>query len=356
MHQFYLSWHFGFIFWFQIAFGMLTLLTLSHLISGKWSATLRPLYAAGARSLPVFILLFIPIVIGRHEIFHHWMKPIEELDPILLRKEPYLNETFFFIRAAMYFTILWFVSRPLTRETYQSAGWAGMDPFAAPAMILIALVGTFASIDWVMSLEPHWFSTIFGVIFVIGSMLSAHVFTILVVAFLRRRNPDPLMLSPKRVHDLGTLTFAFLFLWAYMTISQFLIIWSANIPEEVIWYIPRITHGWGTLAIALVAMQFFFPWLTLLLKFVKRRIELLAVVAGVILITRFFEAFWHIMPTFYPDGFHMHVLDVVAPLIVGGIWLSAFAWQLRRVPMMTADGVEKTLYGPKISQVDEGAV
>lgn len=335
MHAFTHSYLHGFVFWLGIAFGSLLLLTLSHLIRGVWSTILRPVYAAAARTLPLFILLFIPIVLGLHEIYHHWARPLEELDPILQRKSIYLNETFFYIRAAIYFVIWTWLSRRMTRNLH------GMDNIAGVAMILIALTGTFASIDWMMSLDPHWFSTIYGVIFCIGSMLSAHVFSILIVALLRRCKPDPLNFTTKRIHDLGTLMFAFNMLWMYMTLSQFLIIWSGNIPEEVAYYVPRLTGGWGLVAVGGFFLHFAIPFFLLLSKWIKQHMGRLLTVACLMLLMRFAEASWFILPSFSPGKFHLNWTDIVVPIGIGGIWLALFFRQLASIPMTPATEAHK---------------
>ena len=206
---------------------------------------------------------------------------------------------------------------------------------SGPGLILYGLTASFSSVDWVMSLEPQWFSTIYGVIFIVGQALSAFAFCILLAQKLSDREPLAGAIAPRHFHDLGTLLFAFTMLWAYVNVSQFLIIWSANLPEEIPWYLRRISRGWEYPAVFLVVFHFAVPFMILLSRRTKRHAEKLARVAIWMLLMRFLDLFWTVAPAF-PDAqaLHVHWLDVAAPVAIGGIWVWWYCGELKKMPLL----------------------
>src|SRR5207244_1539522 len=202
-----------------------------------------------------------------------------------------------------------------------------------PGLGIFVLTTTFAAIDWVMSLDPAWSSTIFGLIFVASWTLSALGFTILAMSWLSQREPMNQVVQPSHFHDLGNLLLAIVMLWTYFAFSQYLIIWSGNLPEETVWYVARKHGGWGAIALAIVILQFVFPFLTLLSRAAKKSSERLATLALLILIMRVVDVIWLIEPAFNKSAeehFHLSWMDAVAPLAFGGLWIAAFAWQLQK--------------------------
>jgi hypothetical protein len=196
------------------------------------------------------------------------------------------------------------------------------------------LTATFASIDWIMSLDPHWFSTIYGMVFIVGQGLTTLAFMITVALFLGERGPLAAVMTPERIHDLGNLLLAFVMLWAYIAFSQFLIIWSGNLPEEIPWYLHRGRGGWEWIALFLIVFHFAIPFLLLLSRETKRRVRmLLAVAAGLVLI-RLVDLFWLVAPSFHHAGVRIHWLDFVAPVALGGIWIAAFIWYLKGMSLV----------------------
>ena len=196
-------------------------------------------------------------------------------------------------------------------------------------LVAVGLTMTFASIDWVMSLEPHWYSTIYGILIMGGQVLAAMAFVIPIAALLARREPLAGIITAEQFHDLGKLMLAFVMLWAYFAFSQFLIIWSANLPEEIPWYLHRLHGGWQALGVALIVFHFALPFLVLLSRDVKRHAAAVASVALFVMFVRFIDLFWMVAPAFSPAAFEVHWMDVVAPVGVGGIWLWVFVWQLK---------------------------
>jgi hypothetical protein len=194
---------------------------------------------------------------------------------------------------------------------------------------------TLAAVDWAMSLEPHWFSTMYGVIFVVGQALSTLAFAIVASSWLHKREPFRRWLSADHFHDLGNLMFAFVLLWAYTTFSQFLIIWSGNVSEETPWYLARTRGGWQGAALALALFHFVLPFLLLLWRRIKRNTSVLPWVALLLLAMRFVDVFWLVAPAFHPEGLVVHWLDVVVPIAIGGFWVAFFVQNLKGRPLLS---------------------
>jgi hypothetical protein len=202
------------------------------------------------------------------------------------------------------------------------------------ALVLLGLTITFSSIDWGMSLDPYWVSTIYGILFMVGQVLSAFALAILVLAAFREEPAVARVLSRETVHDLGKLLFAFVLLWAYVQLSQFLIIWSANLPEEIPWYLRRMRHGWGALAILVAVVHFAVPFLALLSRDRKRDIVRLASVAAIVFAARVLDLFWIVAPSLERPAFYVHWMDVALLLGLGGLWLGLYARELARHPLV----------------------
>ena len=328
-HRFFESYLIGWTFWTGITVGSLALLMLQHLTGGGWGLVIRRSLEAATRVLPLMAILFIPILLGAHSIYHHWTNPTEE---VVKFKTPYLNLTFFTIRAVIYFAIWgtlafllnqWSLAQDRTADNRYTKN---MRVLAGPGMVALIFSVTFASIDWYMSLEPEWFSTIYGFIYVAAWSLSALAFVIAVMAALSREEPMKRIVAPLHFHDLGKLLLALVMLWAYFAFSQYLIIWSGNLPEEIGWYIKRIHGGWGALIITIGILHFAAPFLFLLSRSVKRNPRKLVIIAVVILVMRAVDLLWMLVPAF-PD--HKWIwLDVISLVGFGGVWLAFFTWQL----------------------------
>ena len=318
--QFFISYLFAFLFWFSLAIGALGLRLLHQLTGGAWGDLIEPQLKAAARSLPFVALLFIPILVGL-KVLYPWAQPaLVAVDPVLQHKHIYLNIPFFCFRTVFYFGAWSLMAYKSTRRT------------CAPSLILYVLTLSFAAIDWMMSIEPHWYSTIYGVLLLVASLQSALAFVTVGLRILQ--NPhghtDAHFLKPYL--DLGNMLLALVMFWAYVSFSQYLIIWSANLPEEIPWYLSRQKGGWFVLAMVLVVGQFVLPFLVLLGRRNKQKLERLAWVAAFVAVLGVLNMYWFIQPAFFPGGFHLHWLDAAAFAAVGGIWMGLFVTALQKQP------------------------
>ena len=323
----------AFLFWLGISLGSLAIAMLHHLSGGGWGVPIRRVLEAAYGVLPLMAVLFVPLLFGLSELYL-WARPSEVAhDDILLGKARYLNAEWFPFRAAAYFAVWMLFGFILNRLS------ASADPATArlrerrlalvsgPGLICWALAVTFASIDWVMSLEPHWYSSMYGVLFMAGQGVSALAAAILCVITLRRASPWNEQAATSRLHDLGNLLLAFVLFWSYVSFMQFLIIWSGNLPEDTPYYIHR-TGSWQAVAVALAALHFAVPFLLLLVRQNKRRTRRLAAIAALLLAMRLVDLYWLVMPTFSPGRLTFHWLHLVLPVAIGGLWLAMFSWRL----------------------------
>jgi hypothetical protein len=332
--QFFQSYLIAYLFWLGVALGCLPLLMLHHLVGGVWGFVIRRIVESGIRTLPVMALLFLPIVFGLHHLYE-WSHPeAVAADPALQHKSLYLNVPFFLVRAAIYFSAWLVFAYFLNRWSVEQDRTGRPDLsrsfqlLSAPGILVYVLTMTFAAFDWTMSLEPHWFSTIFGLMVVAAQVLSTLAFVIIVAALLARETSYDFF-GRDLFHDLGNLLLAFLMLWAYMSFSQYLIIWSGNLPEEISWYLQRATHGWQWVAAALAVFHFAVPFVLLLARGNKRKRSVIAWIAIWVLIMRVVDVYWLVAPTFRPVVYP-HWLDVAALAAVGGVWLTVFFFELSR--------------------------
>lgn len=331
--QFFQSYLIGWTFWTGITVGSLALLMLQHLTGGGWGLVIRRSLEAATRVLPLMVVLFVPVLIGAYSIYHEWMDHEEVAKhPAVQFKASYLNLPFFTVRSAIYFAIWgalafflnkWSLAQDRTADNRYTKN---MRVLSGPGMVILIFVVTFASLDWYMSIEPEWFSTIYGFIFVAAWSLSALAFVIAVMARLSREEPMRRIVAPLHFHDLGKLLLALVMLWAYFAFSQFLIIWSGNLPEEITWYVRRIYGGWGALIITIGILHFAAPFLFLLSRGIKRDPGKLVLVAILVLIMRAVDLLWMLAPAFQHRMWIL--MDVVALIGFGGVWLAFFTWQL----------------------------
>lgn len=335
--QFFQSYLFGYMFWIGLALGSFGIFMLHNLVGGPWGFTIRRLLESGIRTIPVMLVLFLPLAFGIHHLYEWSHADVVAKDPVLQHKSVYLNETFFLVRMVIYFVVWFGMSTLLTRmvRKQEELGGAHVTPriqnLSGLGVVIFALTATFAVFDWVMSLEPHWGSTIYGLIFVIGQALSTFAFSIIMVVAIMGMSPKYAeKLKSVYFHDLGNFMFAFTMLWAYVGISQLLIIWAANLPEETPWYASRLYTSWGVIPAVLFAVHFFLPFLLLLSRKIKRNPKALARVAMLIILMRFVDLFWLISPAFNRDGLHFHWLDLAAPIGIGGIWVYVYIFFLKK--------------------------
>jgi hypothetical protein len=341
--QFFQSYLLGYIFWALTALGSLSILMIHHVAGGKWGVMIQRLLEGGAMTLPLMALLFIPIIIGIPTLYE-WADPEHVAhDPLLLAKSPYLNVPFFILRTVIYF-VIWIGiayllrrwSTKLDQDPNNHALKSRLRTLSAPGILIYGLTITFASVDWMMSLEPHWFSTIYGMMFGISGFTIAFAFVILWLMPLVKSKPWAGIIETEQISDLGSWLFAGVFLWAYLSFSQFLIIWSANLPEEIPWYLNRQEGGWQYLAGALIVIGFFLPFFVLLARGTKRYPKRVLRMGALVFVMQILFVIFLIVPAFSPGRFSIHLLDLAAIIGIGGVWMTAFVWLIKRqslIPM-----------------------
>jgi hypothetical protein len=338
--QFLHSYLWSYMFFLGVTLGCMALNMLQFLTGGAWGIVIRRFCEAATRTLPLLALMFVPILLGI-PVLYEWSHPaIVAKDEILRHKSAYLNVPFFLIRTALYFGGWILFSTLLNKwsrqqdETGDRAINRRLQLLSGPGIIWWGLSVTFMAIDWILSLNPHWFSTIFGLLFLAGQGLNAMAFLITLTVILARRKPLSDVITPRHLHDLGKLMLAMVMVWAYFSFSQFLIIWSGNLAEEIPWYVVRLHGGWEFVGLALVFLHFALPFALLLSREVKRSTDMILGVSIVIIAMRFVDLYWLVMPDFRKDGFGVSWMDFAAPIALGGLWLWAFTWQLNRRPLL----------------------
>ncbi len=338
--QFFISYLFGYLFWLGLALGCLEVAMLHHLTGGRWGFVIRRFLESGFRTLPVMALLFVPVFFGLSELYPWASAGQVAADPVLQHKHGYMNAPAFIGRAIIFFGI-WIVMAQLLRK-WSVAQDHTADPeptrrlrtFSGPGIVIYPLTATFAYIDWVMSTEPDWYSTMFPVIIVIGQILSAFAFSVLLLNWFRATKPISEIVSLTHFHHLGNLLLTFVMFWTYISFSQFLIIWSGNLPHEIAWYLHRSRGGWLWVVIALALFHFFIPFYLLLFRIAKRSPRMLATIAGLLFVMHLLNVYWLVTPSFFPGRIHFSWLDFAAPLGVGGIWLAVFISRLKEGPLV----------------------
>ena len=337
------SYLFAYVYWFVIPMGCLGILMLHHLVGGWWGLPIRRLLEAGTRTLPLTALLFLPILLGMNKIYVWLYDPGDLLtDRNFKFKMQYLTQHGFIVRAVIYFVIWIGIAALLNRFSREQdrSGSDGtkfalrLESMSGPGIILFVFALSFAMVDWVMSLEPKWFSTIYGFLFTVISCLTALSFMITVLRGIADDEPTRHAVSPQVLNDLGNLMLAFTMLWAYMSFSQLLIIWAGNIKDEIPWYMTRAFGGWGAIAVVLIVMHFAVPFLLLLQRSVKRRADRIAMVTVLMMCLSAVDVYWLIVPAFEPSGPQLHITDILFFIGIGALWLALYFWQLGRMPLL----------------------
>jgi hypothetical protein len=330
-HSYLLSW----LFFVTIALGGLFFVLLQHLTRAGWSVVVRRLAEACAATLPVLALLGVPLAFGLHDLYHWSHAEAVAHDPLLQHKSAWLDPTFFLVRSAVYLLVwsalAWWFRRQSQRQDEMGAValTRRMQSASAPAMLLFGVTLTLASFDWIMSLAPHWYSTVFGVYIFAGVAISAFATLILLAVLLERGGQLSGVVSAEHFHDLGKLLFGFVVFWAYIAFSQFMLIWYANMPEETVWFAARWTAEWKPVSVALALVHFAVPFFFLLLRDLKRHRLALAAAAVWMLAVHWLDLYWLVMPGHYTSGPRLHLLGALSLLAIGATFVAALAWALR---------------------------
>jgi hypothetical protein len=349
--EFYRGYLLGFMCWLGVALGSMAIIMIRHLTGGGWGVVIRRLQGAAMRTMPLLSLLFIPMLVavwqGR---IYPWLMSADQIQDAHIRehlekhsfiKGAYLNAHGFLIRAIIYFAIWNLLSFLLSKWSKEGDSPSAPDntqkfkAVAGPGLILYGFTITFAVIDWVMSIDPSWISTIFGLVVLAGQLLSAICFAVVVERILVNYRPMSEMLKPDFVHDHGKWMLTFIMLWAYFSFSQWLIIWAGNLPNEITYYLKRLNGGWGSVGLFLVIFHFAVPFALLLSRPFKRNIRKLVWLAIWLMLMRWVDLFWTIEPNF-SKTFTITVADIVVPIAIGGFWLAYFFRNLGSLPLLPA--------------------
>ncbi|HYL64048.1 MAG TPA: hypothetical protein VE077_15645 [Candidatus Methylomirabilis sp.] len=339
--EFFHSYLIAFLFILGLSLGSMGLLMLQHLTSGHWGIIIRRPLEAATGTLWLVALLFVPIILGMKYIYSSWLSaPATGEQALSHFQQSYLTTQNFVIRAIIYFAVwLWLAitfvrwSRRQDVDTGDRALRRKFKMLAGPGILLYVFGIGFASIDWAMSLSPHWFSTIYGFIFVAGQVISSLCLAIVIVVLLSKTAPMEGLIQRRHLHDLGKLLITFVMLWAYFAFSQLLIIWSGNLPDEISFYRSRLYGGWGAWAVIVLLFHFFVPFFLLLSSNLKRSPKLLPVVAFLLVFMRLVDIFWMTRPDLSTSVWPNWV-DVVVPVALIGFWLAFFARNLKTLPLL----------------------
>ena len=344
--HFFRAYLMAYLLWLGITLGSLALLMLQYLTGGTWGLIIRRQLQAASKMIPLMGLLGAPIIFGLHRLYP-WADPARVAnDEILQHRMPFYDFKWWLARVAVYFLAWYALGAIITSLSERRDSSPGNDyqwrrrfqKFAAPGLVVYGMTITAASVDWVMSLDAHWFSTMYGVLFIGAQALSAMAFAIAMTVLLARYEPLKRIMRPDYLVDLGKLLLAFVMLWAYFGFSQYLIIWSGNLPEETPWYLDRTRGGWQYVSLAIIVFHFMVPFVLLLSRGLKKKGRMLAAVAGLILVMRVVDLFWLIEPTFHGKTYGIPWgqlwMYVALPVAMGGLWMWAFLGQLRSRPLL----------------------
>lgn len=338
--QFFFSYLFGCLFWLGLSLGCFLVTMIHELTGGRWGYPTRRFLEAGFMALPLMLLLFIPVFFGLRQLYP-WARP-EDLasDEILQKLRGYQNSGAYIARAVICLGIWSWMAWSLRRWSLQQDATTDAAPtrkartLSGPGIVIYGLLGTVAYVDWIMSLEKHWYSTMFAVIVIIGQILVAYAFTVIWLTLLRNEEPISAVVSKSQYHQLGNLMLAFVLFWTYVSFGQLLIIYSGDEPHELSWYLHRIAGDWKWVIAALGLFHFFLPFYLLLFRAVKKHVVPVTILAAILFVVHIIEIYWQVMPAFHQGGLAVSWLDFTAPIGIGGLWLAFFLSRLKAVPLL----------------------
>jgi hypothetical protein len=348
--QFFRSWLIGFLLPFGLSLGALACLMLQYMTGGGWGMLVRRQLEAGSRTIPFVLILFIPICFGLPHLYQWTNSTTMQSTPELRDKAHYLNVTWWLIRAAIVFGI-WLIYQyklnSLSAEeertgslqvSKQLMGWSGIG------LVLYALTLTSAGVDWLMSLNVTWYSTIYGLILLGGQGLAIVSLVLITTTLLMRQAPLSGVVQKRHLHDLGKLLFMFTLFWTYVNFGQLLIIWAGNLPDEITWYVARMNGGFGWMASFLLFFQWMLPFLILLSQDVKRNPKAIRFMACWVIVVRMVDMIWQVEPSFHPTSFFVSWSDITAILGLTGLWVGLYMWELKKRPLIAINAPDLQRY------------
>ena len=353
--QFYRAYLLAFMLCLGLSLGSLGLLIIIHLTNGRWGLVIRRILEAATKNFGLMAFLFLPFYFGIPHLYP-WFKAADLAESEDLRwiHAVYLDRPQYMVRALIYFAIWGMLTYFFTRWSAEqdepgNRSHKRSSTLAGPGALLFGFTLTFAAVDWVMSLSYGWTSTIYGLIFLIGQLLSAVCFATVMAVILSRYEPMKSILNIDHLHDYGKWMLTFTMVWAYFSFSQWVIMWAGNLPEEIIWYRMRLHGGWQYFGLFLAILNFFVPFVILLSAQIKKEKGRIVWIAAFLLGTRFYDLYWLIMPNFEnKSGFYFHWLNLAVPVAMGGFWLAFFCRNLQGQPLLP-------LYAPLTTAVLEPA-
>jgi len=338
--QFFFSYLFGWLFWVGLSLGCFAVTMIHQLTGGRWGYPTRRFLEAGFMALPLMILLLIPVFFGLHELYPWARSEDREMIRALAERHVYLNR-WAFIARQIFYLLLWFWIAALLRKwslwqdtTTDAEPSRKARTLSGPGLVIYGLITTFACVDWIMSLELHWYSTMFAVIVMGGQVLSAFAFAVVALTFCKDLEPFTGVVTRTQYHQLGNLLLTFVLFWTYVSFGQLLIIYSGDLPHELEWYLHRIAGSWKIVVAVVALFHFFLPFFLLLFRAVKKNMLSLTILAGMLFIMHIVDTYWLVMPTLHHDGLAVSWLDFTAPLGIGGLWTSYFLWRLKSAPLL----------------------
>ncbi len=338
--QFFFSYLFAFLFWLSLSMGCFAVTTIHQLTGGRWGWPTRRFLEAGFMVLPLMLVLFIPIFFGLHYLYP-WARPDEVgADKVLHDRHAYQNGLWYIVRQIFFLLVFIGMAARLRVWSLRQDATADALPtrrarfISGPGIVIYGLLGTFASVDWIMSLELHWYSTMFGVIVLIGQILCAYAFSVVMLALFKGEPPIAAVLDKTQYHQLGNLLLAFVLFWTYVSFGEFLIIYSGDLPHELEWYLHRIAGNWKFVLAAVAAFHFFVPFFLLLFRAAKKHATPLTTLAAMLFVMHIVHTYWLVMPAFHQQNLAVSWMDFTAPIGIGGIWFAFFLSRLRAAPLI----------------------
>lgn len=338
--QFFFSYLFGYLFWLGLSLGCFLVTMIHQLAGGRWGYPTRRFLEAGSLVLPLMVVLFIPVFFGLPDLYP-WARPAELAAEKVLRHRHAYENSWAYILRSICFLVLWsWMAFCLRKWSLQQDRTDDAVPtrkartLSGPGIVLYGLLGTLAYVDWVMSLEKHWYSTMFAVIIIIGQILVAYAFSAILLACFKDHQPFAGLLTRTHFHHLGNLLLTFVLFWTYVSFGQLLIVYSGDIPNELKWYLHRIAGDWKLVVAALAIFHFFVPFYLLLFRTVKRHVIPLTFLAGLLFVVHLVQIYWLVMPALHSDRIIVSWMDLTAPVGIGGLWLALFLSRLRAAPLI----------------------
>ena len=338
--QFFFSYLFGCLFWVGLSVGCLAVTMIHELTGGRWGYPTRRFLEAGFMSLPLMAVLFIPVFFGLTYLYP-WARPLDvAAEKTLQERQVYENVPGYVIRSLVFLAVLTLMAFCLRKwsleqdKTTDAAPTRKARTLSGPGLVIYGLLGTMAYVDWIMSLEKHWYSTMFVVIVLAGQILLAFAFSVVLLTLLRNQAPFTKVVNKTHYHHLGNLLLTFVIFWTYVSFGQLLIIYSGDLPHEVDWYLHRIATNWKLVVALLAGFHFFLPFFLLLFRTIKKNIPALTVLAGLLFVLHVFETYWLVMPSFHQTGMAISWLDFVLPVGIGSVWLAFFLFHLKGAPLI----------------------